>query len=433
MIEFFHNPNYNFLRWKWHFIILSWLLILAGSASLWVKGGPRYGIDFKGGTLVYLKFAATPDLDRIRAGLDREGLGTSTIQSYGRPEGNEVIIGTEQVGREEEALDTSRQAILTALRTTFHVPADKLDLNNSGTDSLTDALLRFDPLGLAGQPGEAAARYREIAERITDFRDNQKGGLLGSFAELRGLEGVPPVVAQTLEQQAYLSPVVVRKAEVVGPRVGRQLRQQALLATGLALAGMLIYIGLRFPSEGVVPAPGRVGLLTGLGRWFLRQVDKRIYGVAAVIATFHDVLITLGFLSLLNYEFNLNIVAALLTLVGYSVNDTIVTFDRVRENVRLLRRERLGELVNRSINQTLSRTILTSGLTFLTVLALFFLGGEVLHGFAFTLVVGIVVGTYSSIFIASPVVIGWIERRGHMGLALKARPEGASGAARKGS
>src|SRR3990167_9520743 len=191
MIEFFHNPNYNFLRWKWHFIILSWLLILAGSASLWVKGGPRYGIDFKGGTLVYLKFAATPDLDRIRAGLDREGLGTSTIQSYGRPEGNEVIIGTEQVGREEEALDTSRQAILTALRTTFHVPADKLDLNNSGTDSLTDALLRFDPLGLAGQPGEAAARYREIAERITDFRDNQRGGLLGSFAELRGLEGVP--------------------------------------------------------------------------------------------------------------------------------------------------------------------------------------------------------------------------------------------------
>ena len=183
----------------------------------------------------------------------------------------------------------------------------------------------------------------------------------------------------------------------------------------------------------MVPAPGRVGLLTGLGRWFLRQVDKRIYGVAAVIATFHDVLITLGFLSLLNYEFNLNIVAALLTLVGYSVNDTIVTFDRVRENVRLLRRERLADLVNRSINQTLSRTILTSGLTFLTVLALFFLGGEVLHGFAFTLVVGIVVGTYSSIFIASPVVIGWIERRGHMGLALKARPEGASGAARKGS
>ena len=236
MIEFFHNPNYNFLRWKWHFIILSWLLILAGSASLWVKGGPRYGIDFKGGTLVYLKFAATPDLDRIRAGLDREGLGTSTIQSYGRPEGNEVIIGTEQVGREEEALDTSRQAILTALRTTFHVPADKLDLNNSGTDSLTDALLRFDPLGLAGQPGEAAARYREIAERITDFRDNQKGGLLGSFAELRGLEGVPPVVAQTLEQQAYLSPVVVRKAEVVGPRVGRQLRQPPVLGTGRAPA-----------------------------------------------------------------------------------------------------------------------------------------------------------------------------------------------------
>lgn len=424
MMEFFHTPNYNFLRWKWHFIILSWLLILAGAASLWLKGGPRYGIDFKGGTLVYLKFADAPDLDRIRAALRQEGLGSSTIQRYGRPDSNEVIIGAEQVGREEEALDASRQAILSALRTTFQAPAGKLDLNNSGTDSLADALLRFDPLALAGQPGEAATRYRDIAERITGFRDNERGGLLRSFQELRTLEGVPPVVAQTLEQQAYLSPVVVRKAEVVGPRVGRQLRRQALLATGLALAGMLVYIGLRFPTEGVAPTTGRGGLLVGLGRWGLRMIDRRIYGIAAVVATFHDVLITLGFLSLFNYEFNLNIVAALLTLVGFSVNDTIVTFDRIRENVRLLRRERLADLVNRSINQTLSRTVLTSGLTFLTVLALFFLGGEVLHGFAFTLVVGIVVGTYSSIFIASPVVVGWIERRGHMG---------ASGAGRKGS
>ncbi len=147
---------------------------------------------------------------------------------------------------------------------------------------------------------------------------------------------------------------------------------------------MLLYIGVRFRQ------------------W--------VYGTAAVIAVFHDVLITVGFLSLFDYEFNLTIVAALLTLVGYSVNDTIVTFDRIRENVRLLRRERFAPLVNRSVNQTLSRTVLTSGLTFLAVLALFFLGGEVLRGFAFTLGVGVLAGTYSTIFIASPVVVGWTQR-----------------------
>src|SRR3990170_117069 len=354
MIEFFRNTNLDFLRWRWHFIIFSWLLILAGAVSLWVKGGPRYGIDFRGGTLVYLKFSQAPDLDRIRSGLRAEGLSTSTIQRYGRPENNEIIIGAQPAGREEEALDTSRQAIVTALHTTFQVPAEKIDLNNVGTDSLADHLLRLDPIGLAASPSEAATRYREIAERITEFRDTERGGLLTGFGELRTLEGVPPVVTTTLEQQAFLSPFVVRNVEVVGPRVGRQLRQQALLATALALAGMLVYIGMRFRQ------------------W--------VYGSAAVVATFHDVLITVGFLSLFNYEFNLNIVAALLTLVGFSVNDTIVTFDRIRENVRLLRREGFANLVNRSINQTLSPTVLTSGVTFLTVLALFFLGGEVLHG-----------------------------------------------------
>lgn len=384
MIEFFRDSNYNFLRWKWHFIALSAVLIVVGASSLVSKGGPRYGIDFSGGTLVYLKFSQPPDLDRIRAGLREQGLGSSTIQRYGRPENNEIIIGTEQVGSEEEALDTSRQAIAAALQTTFQVPSDKIDLNNVGTDTLTENLRRLDPIGLAASPTEATTRYREITERITDFRDTERGGLLTGFGNLRTLEGVPPVVVTTLEQHAFLSPFVVRNMEVVGPRVGRQLRQQALLATALALVGMLVYIGMRFRQ------------------W--------VYGSAAMVATFHDVLITIGFLSLFNYEFNLNIVAALLTLVGFSVNDTIVTFDRIRENVRLLRRAQFPDLVNRSINQTLSRTVLTSGLTFLTVLALFFLGGEVLHGFAFTLVVGVIVGTYSSIFIASPIVVGWSER-----------------------
>jgi len=385
MIEFFRNTNLDFLRWRWHFIIFSWLLILAGAVSLWVKGGPRYGIDFRGGTLVYLKFSQAPDLDRIRSGLRAEGLGSSTIQRYGRPENNEIIIGAEQVGREEEALDTSRQAIVTALHTTFQVPAEKIDLNNVGTDSLADHLLRLDPIGLAASPSEAATRYREIAERITEFRDTERGGLLTGFGELRTLEGVPPVVTTTLEQQAFLSPFVVRNVEVVGPRVGRQLRQQALLATALALAGMLVYIGMRFRQ------------------W--------VYGSAAVVATFHDVLITVGFLSLFNYEFNLNIVAALLTLVGFSVNDTVIISDRIRENMRKMRRESLATIINLSINETLSRTIITSGTAVLVTGALFVLGGSVIHSFAFALLVGFVVGTYSSIFIASPIVLYLEERK----------------------
>jgi preprotein translocase subunit SecF len=383
-MELFHQPNYNFLRWKWYAIALSLVLLGAGGVSLGRLGGLRYGVDFTGGTLVYVKFSETPDLNRIRTGLREQGLASSTIQRYGRPESNEVIVSLEQQGAEEEALDAGRQTILAALRSTFQVPDDKILLNNIGTATLAEALRQRDPIGLAAEPSEADRRYQEIAERITGFRDRERGGLLRSVKELEGVEGVPPVIVATLEKDAFLSPFVVRNVEVVGPKVGQQLRRQALLATGLALAGMLVYIGLRFRQ------------------W--------VYGTAAVVAVFHDVLVTIGFLSIFNYQFDLNIVAALLTLVGFSVNDTIVAFDRVRENVRLLRRERFADLVNRSFNQTLSRTILTSGLTFLTVLALFFLGGEVLHGFAFTLVVGIVVGTYSTVFIASPIVIGWVER-----------------------
>ncbi len=393
MFEFFHNPNFDFLGKKMIFAGMSLFLILAGVGSLWSKGGPQFGIDFEGGTHVYVKFRSTPDTDAIRNKLQELSLGSSTIQSYGPAANNEIIIAAEQIGDGQgaEDLDATRQAIVAALQEAFSVAGDGRDLNNLGTDALQDTLGQIDPLALAATPSEATARYSAIAEAITTYRDTQRSGLLASFDELRSVEGVPPAVVNRLEQETVLAPFVVRKVEVVGPKVGQQLREQALWATGLALGGMLFYIGFRFRE------------------W--------IYGTAAVIAVFHDVLITLGLLSVFNYEFSLNTVAALLTLVGYSVNDTIVTFDRIRENTRLLRKESFAGLVNRSINQTLSRTVLTSGLTFVTVLALFFLGGEVLHGFAFTLVVGVLVGTYSSIFIASPIVVGWKER----GKATRAR------------
>jgi len=183
--------------------------------------------------------------------------------------------------------------------------------------------------------------------------------------------------------------------EIVGPQVGKQLQKQAFLATLYSLGGMLVYLWFRF---------------------------ELIYGAAAVVACFHDTIITLGFFSLINQEISLTVIAAILTLVGYSMNDTIVVFDRIRENVKLLRRENLSDIVNRSINQTLSRTVLTSGLTFLTVLSLFLFGGEVLHGFSLALVIGIIIGTYSSIFIASPMLVayqGW--RAGSNGRGVPAK------------
>jgi len=219
-----------------------------------------------------------------------------------------------------------------------------------------------------------------------NYRDKVKDGLIGSISNLQGK--VEPGVVSALEQGAYLSGFTVRNTEIVGPQVGAQLRQKAIFATLYSLAGMLVYLWFRF---------------------------ELIYGVAAVVAVFHDTLITVGAFSLANREMTLTVVAAILTLIGYSMNDTIVVFDRIRENLKLIRRGTLSEIVNKSINQTLSRTVLTSGLTFLTVLALFLFGGEVLNGFSFALVIGILIGTYSSIAVAAPMLVAYQDWRGKRG------------------
>ncbi len=219
----------------------------------------------------------------------------------------------------------------------------------------------------------------KVVAAIESYR-NSHGGILNSFDELSSVPGVTQQVIATLKSQCTLGQFTIRGAETVGPKVGKELTNQAIRATLYALAGMLVYVAFRF-------------------EW--------IYGVAAVVAVFHDTIITLGLFSLTNKEISLTVVAALLTLVGYSMNDTIVVFDRIRENLKLMRRESLESLINISVNQTLSRTVLTSGLTLLTALALWLFGGEVLNGFSFALVCGIIVGTYSSVFIASPILIFW--------------------------
>jgi preprotein translocase subunit SecF len=387
-MEFFKNVNVDWMGKAKYFVALSAILLIAGWTAILKNGGIKYGIDFRGGTLVYVRFAGPAPVDQIRKGLAAAGLADSSIQTISDTvlssgAQNDVVIGLDKKGEGDESLDAGKQAILDALHKTFGTAADgKLDFNSVTKDSLAGYLIQKDPLLLGST---AADRYNQLAQRLLAARDTEHSGILTNFDELKNVDGASPAVISSLNSGFVLGNFTIRNVEVVGPKVGGQLRRQAFYATLYALAGMLVYIAFRF-------------------EW--------VYGVAAVIAVFHDVLITLGFFALFHYEISLTVIAALLTLVGYSMNDTIVIFDRVREDLRLMRKDSFPDVVNKAINQTLSRTILTSGLTFLTVLVLFLLGGEVLRPFSFAMVVGVVVGTYSSFGIAAPIVVWWNKYRG---------------------
>jgi preprotein translocase subunit SecF len=395
-MEFFKGVNVDWMGKAKYFVALSLILLALGWASILKNGGLRYGIDFRGGTLVYVRFAGPAPIDQIRKGLASAGLADSSIQTisdtvFNSGTQNDVVIGLARKSQDEGSLDTDKQAILDVLHKTFGTSdtAGKIDFNSVTKDALAAYLTQKDPLSLGTNAGD---RYNQLAQRLLDARDREHSGIVTNFDELKNVDGATLAVIALLKDGFTLGDFTIRNVEIVGPTVGAQLRRQAILATLYALAGMLVYIAFRF-------------------EW--------VYGVAAVIAVFHDVLITLGFFSLFHFEISLTVIAALLTLVGYSMNDTIVIFDRVREDLRLMRREPFPDVVNKAINQTLSRTILTSGLTFLTVLVLFLMGGEVLRAFSFAMVVGVVVGTYSSFGIAAPIVVLWNKYRGQ-GTAVRA-------------
>lgn len=333
MIQIFKNANYDWLRMRRIFLLVSAALMLGGLSSAMIRqlvpGGTEafnLGVDFQGGTVVTVKFLKNrPTDDAIRQALGTAGIGESVVQATDKPE--EVLIKVPQQGQ--------------------------------------------------GGEGEAQSQV--------DVGGAKARTALNTFGA---------------EKDAY----EVIQTEAVGPVAGRQLRNQAIIVTLLALVGVLLYIGFRF-------------------EW--------TYGAAAVITVFHDVLVTVGFFSVFQWEVSLTVIAALLTLVGFSVNDTIVTFDRVRENLRLRRRASLYELTNEAINQTLSRTIITGGLVFLSVLALVLFGGEVLWGFSIALFIGTIVGTYSTIAIASPIMV-WLQERAarRQQAATPARRERTTGATR---
>ncbi len=288
--------NIDFVGKRKFALIVSVVLILIGLASLAVKGGPNYGIDFAGGTLVQVQFAQPTDATAIKKAMAELDLGDPMVQSFGDNQ-NEFLIRVEQA---------------------------------SGK-----------------------------------------------------LKGLSVQIQNALEQSYEKGDVDIRRVEMVGPQVGKDLRNKGLKALFYAMLGLLAYISWRFEFR---------------------------FAVGAIIALVHDVMITLGVFSLSGREIDLPIIAAFLAIIGYSLNDTIIVYDRIRENSGKYHKESFSYIVNRSINETLSRTLLTSGTTLLVVLALFVLGGGVIHNFAFAMLIGVLVGTYSSIFVASPVLIFWQEK-----------------------
>jgi preprotein translocase subunit SecF len=301
-MHIFKNTQYDFLRWRWHAIILSWVVIIAGIVRVATTGLPL-GVEFAGGTVVITQFDQPVTVQQVRSGLDKSFPGGGqnlSINSYGDPSSRQMMVRVPLVGAESGAsLSAVQQQVVDALK------------------------------------------------------------------------------------QANFGNFKVVGTEIVGPAVGRELTSKGIWAMLLSLAGILAYLAFRFQLS---------------------------FGVGAVVATVHDLLVTFAFLAFFQYDMTLNVIAAILTMTGYSTNDTIVIFDRVRENLRSMRRDSMRDVINASVNQTLGRTVITAGTALLTSLALFFFGGEVLHGFAFTMIVGIITGTYSSVFIAAAMVSFWRAR-----------------------
>lgn len=373
-MDIIRDTKFKFIEARRIAFVCSAIVILAGIISLIAKGGPSYSIDFEGGTLIQLKFLNPVDMSSLRDTLKTMGYGDATIQEFGSA--REVLIRV----KEAEGTPSSKEGVATKIVDTIRTALDKpveqgktMDLNVVGPKELVTTLKALEPFE---GDDEAASK---LAEAIVAKR-NSLGGLLPSFDSLVNVPNMTREVLDALKSKAFLSGLIVVRQEMVGPKVGKDLRAKALLSVFWAVLGILIYISIRFRFR---------------------------FAVAAIVALIHDVLITVGVFSLFNREISLTIIAALLTIVGYSLNDTIVVFDRIRENSKALRSLPYSEQINASINMTLGRTLLTSLTTFIVVLSLFILGGEVIRDFALALMVGIVVGTYSSIFVASPVLYEW--------------------------
>ncbi len=374
-MQIFKNTNFKFMKYKYIALGFSLTIIIIGIININFGKGLTPGIDFAGGTLIRIKFNEPIPIADIRQELSSADLGASKIQAVGNTKTEYLIrtmqpAGVEQQEQDIEAHEIMGNRVVEVLRTEKGkeaFAAGKTDLNSVDEETLARLIAQDFP-----EEAEEAAR-KIIAFRV-------ESGVIASFDQIEQEVGVQTDIVNKLEENTFISRLSVLSKESVGPQVGFDLRRKATQATVWALLGMLIYIGIRF---------------------------KLAYGVSAILTLAHDVLITIGIFSLTNREINLPVIAAILTIVGYSLNDTIVIFDRVRDNLKILRKAEFQDMLNTSINQTLSRTTITSGTTLLTVIALFLFGGEVINDFAFTMMIGIVVGTYSSIYQSCPILYFW--------------------------
>jgi preprotein translocase subunit SecF len=373
-MQIFKKPDFNFMKYKFYAFSLSGIIIIGGLVNITKGKGLSYGIDFAGGSLVRVMLKNEISINEVRKSLSEVGLEKSRIQEVGASKKEYLIRSLLATGKSQEeeieAHETIGNKVVEALRLKEDNAALEKglkDLNSIDEKELT-VLLE------ASFPEEAIT----IAQKIISFRTS--GGIIHDYTQLQQEAGIGKEIINTLEEKTFLGSLAVLSKETVGPQVGHDLRRKATQAIVWALIGMLIYIGLRF---------------------------KFAYGVSAILTLAHDVLVTIGIFSFTNREINLPVIAAMLTIVGYSLNDTIVIFDRVRDNLRIMRKQEFEGILDTSINQTLSRTVITSGTTFLTVLALFLFGGEVINDFAFTMMVGVVVGTYSSIYQSCPILYFW--------------------------
>ncbi len=387
-MEFFKNSKIDFMGVRGVFLALSLVAFVGALVVLFGLRQLNLGIDFAGGTQLTVKFQEERDVGEIRQLLEQAGVEGAQVQSFGEAGEYEMIIktplpeGIEEASAGGEQVEVgSRGQIVEAFNASFNPEiVGKLDLNEQGSDALAALLFDRDPEALKGTGDDtgARARYLEIAQAIMDVRKAE--GIISSVDQLTDLPEVSSAITDTLRADTAVGRFAVLANDVVGPQIGGELRLKGILAVSLSLIGMLLYIWLRFEFR---------------------------FGLGALAALTHDVVICLGLYALMGYEFDLTTIAAFLTVVGYSVNDSVVVFDRVRENLRKNRRAPLQDVLNLSLNQTLSRTVLTSGTTLLAVGTLYAFGGDVIRGFAFIVLCGVLVGTYSSIFVASPVVLFW--------------------------
>ncbi len=368
-MRFLDNINVDFLSKRRVTYFISGALILVSLISL-VTRGLELGIDFVGGTEIALRFEKPIDISEIRNDLNTIGLGNIEVKTFGGESG--LLIRTELQQMNSELFDRVTESIVSKINSNF--PGTQFTEVESSLNSIT---YQFDSTSTAE---DVSARLFELGFQTSRSDNNSVVFRVG----------IADWIEESLRESMPDNPFVIQKEDQVGPKIGEELKRDSLLAIIVALLAILTYLWVRF---------------------------KLVFGFGAVAALFHDVFITLGIFSLLyglipglNLELSISVVAAFLTLVGYSINDTVVVFDRVRENVKLHKTAKLEDNINRAINKTMRRTIVTSATTLFVVTVLLIFGGDVLRGFAFTLFFGILIGTYSSVFVASPIVFEYATR-----------------------